>query len=149
MRRLATHIIFALLAIVAMTSCSHNDGDIGLWFGLWHLDSIEIDGEPDSIYDGKYYFLFQNKVFIIRWVDEQRHEYIESYAQWQECDNGKTMTINFVDNRYSPYFGGGRPNNYLSTVTTFTVDTLTSTNMVLHHTRDDGAIITYRLTNWK
>lgn len=149
MRRLATHIIFALLTIAVMTGCSHNNGDIGLWFGLWHLDSIEINGEPDSDYDGKYYFLFQGKVFCIRWVDEQQHSYIENYARWQESDDGKTITINFVDNRYSPNFGEDKPNNYLSTVTTFTVDTLTSTTMVLHHTRDDGAVITYRLTNWQ
>ena len=52
-----------LLAIVAMSSCTKNNGDIGYWFGLWHLDSIELNGEVDNNYNGCYYFKFQNKVF--------------------------------------------------------------------------------------
>ena len=80
MRQTATHIIMALLALVALSGCSHNNGDIGLWFGLWHLDTVEIDGEPDADYDGNFYFMFQNKVFCVRWVNELQHEYIESFA---------------------------------------------------------------------
>ena len=135
--------------MVVMSGCTHNNGDIGLWFGLWHLDSIEVGGAVDDEYDGNYYFLFQSKVFCIRWVNEQGHDYIESYAQWQESEDGKTMTINFVDNRFSPNMNSSIPDNYLSTVTTLAVDTLTSTTMELHYTRDDGIVITYHLTLWR
>ncbi|MBQ2163347.1 MAG: hypothetical protein II445_02450, partial [Muribaculaceae bacterium] len=76
MKRLTTHILM-LLAIVAMSGCTKNNGDIGYWFGLWHLDSIELNGEVDNNYNGCYYFKFQNKVFCLSWVDETTHDYIE------------------------------------------------------------------------
>lgn len=148
MKRLATHIIFSIIVVMTLSGCTKNDGDIGYWFGLWHLDSIEIDGEPDQNYEGKYFFLFQGKVFCIRWVDDTTHGYGESYAQWEESDDGKFITINFVDSRFTPTMDY-LPTNYLSTVTTLTVDTLTSTTMVLHYTRDDATTITYRLTHWE
>ncbi len=150
MRRLATHIILAILAITALNGCTHNNGDIELWFGLWHLDSIDVDGMPDPQYDGRFYFMFQSKVFCIRWVDDQQHNYIESYAQWQESDDGRTLTINFVDNRYTPRVSLEVPDTHLSTVTTFNVITLTSTTMVLAHTASDsGVTYTYHLTLWQ
>ena len=150
MRRLATHIILPFLAILALSGCTHNNGDIGYWFGLWHLESIEVDGVPDAGSDGNYYFLFQSQVFCIRWVDELQHEYIDSYAQWQESDDGTTMTVNFIDNRFTPQVSSGHPANYLSTVTTFKVVTLNANEMVLTTTvPDTGATITYRLTLWQ
>ena len=150
MKRLATHILVSIIAVVALSGCSRNNGDIGLWFGLWHVDSIEVDGVPDEAYDGNYYMLFQGKVFCIRWVDEQRHEYYESFAQWQEGDDGNTMTIDFADNRFPPQVDKQLPPTYLSVVTHFNVVTLTSTTMVLTTVYPTtGATITYRLTQWR
>ena len=57
MKRLISHITLAVLAIFVLGSCSKNNGDIGYWFGLWHLDSIEVNGEVDNNYDGNYYDL--------------------------------------------------------------------------------------------
>lgn len=139
----------ALLALVALSGCSHNNGDIGLWFGLWHLDTVEIDGEPDADYDGNFYFMFQNKVFCVRWVNELQHEYIESFAQWQESDDGKNMTISFIDNRYSPQVSDQVPDIYLNTITIMNVVSLNTTSMTLSHTNDSGKTITYHLTKWK
>lgn len=150
MKRLATHILASIIAVLALSGCSHNNGDIGRWFGLWHVDSIEVDGVPDEAYDGNYYMLFQGEVFCIRWVDEQRHENLDSYAQWQEGDDGTTMTIDFADNRFPPQIGSQLPPTYLSVVTHFNVVMLTSTTMVLTTVYPDtGATITYRLTQWR
>ena len=149
MRQTATHIIMALLALVALSGCSHNNGDIGLWFGQWNLDTVEVDGEPDAAYDGQFYFMFQNKVFCVRHVDEVFHAYFESYATWQESDNGKTITITFVDNRYSPRVHDQVPDIYLNTITIMNVVSLNTTSMTLSHTNDSGKTITYHLTKWK
>lgn len=149
MRRFYTHLAMTVLVLMTMSGCNKNNGDIGLWFGLWHLDSIEVNGEPQDGYDGNFYFLFQNKVFCIRWVDEHNHDYVESFAQWHEGDAGNTLTINFVDDRYSPRVSETVPDPYLDEVTTMDVVTLTSTNMVLSHITTDGSTITYRLTKWK
>ena len=138
----------ATLLMLAMTSCAKNNGDIGLWFGLWHLDQIEIDGVPDQSYDGRYYFLFQNNVFCIRHVIEEEHSYLESYAKWNESDDGKILTINFIDTRFTPNFGPDVPQNHLNTITTLHVDTLNTTTMVLSYTNPDNSITyTYYLTH--
>ncbi len=147
MKRTLTHIALVLTTLLALSSCSHNNGDIGYWFGLWHLDTIEVDGVPDDGYDGNYYFMFQGKIFCIRWINEQQHEYIESFAKWQESDDGKTMTVNFIDNRFTPQVGEYLPANYLSTVTHFNVVTLNADDMVLTTTApESGATVTYHLT---
>lgn len=149
MKKILAHIILTVAALLALSGCSHNNGDIGPWFGLWHLDAIEIDGEPDTDYDGNYYFLFQGKVFCIRWVNDQQHELIESYAQWQESDDGTIMTVNFVDNRFSPRVDYTLPDPHLSIVTIFNVRTINSHEMLLDHTDPNtGITYTYYLTHW-
>ncbi len=146
MKRLATYITL-LVAVLCVAGCSHNNGDIGYWFGLWHLDSIEIDGTTDTEYDGNTYFMFQGKVFGIRCVDEVNHSSTDSFAQWQESDDHQAMTLTFVDSRFAPTISSHVP---LEAVTTFTVVTLTDKDMVLQHTfSTTGTVRTYHLTHWE
>lgn len=148
MRRFATHIILAFLAMIAMSSCTHNNGDIGYLFGLWHLDTIEIDGEPDAAYDGCYYFMFQSHVFCVRHVYDDSHSSVESFAEWQESDDGSQLIINFKDSRFSPMVDDDQC--HLMTVTTFRIITINATNMVLSYTNPiTGKTYTYYLTQWK
>jgi len=150
MRKLTTHIIIAMLAITALGSCTHNDGDIGPWFGQWHLDSIEIDGVPDTNYDGNFYFMFQDKIFALSWVDEENHIYYDSFAQWQENDGGTTMTVNFLDPRYSPRINTDLPDIHLKTITKFNVINLKNDTMLLEHIDPDtGTAYRYHLTLWR
>ena len=48
--RKALRIIAAVVMTAISGSCTHNNGDIGPWFGEWKLTSIEIDGSPDAAY---------------------------------------------------------------------------------------------------
>ena len=137
MKRIATHIILAVVALMTMSGCTHNNGDIGYWFGLWHLDSIEIDGTPDANYDGDTYFMFQGKVFCIRCVNEVEHDNFESFAQWQESDDHQSMTLTFADDRFVPTITPFVP---LEKVTTFTVITLTDKDMVLQYTHSETGV---------
>ena len=148
MKQRLAHIILLTIALLALGGCTKNNGDIGYWFGLWHVDSIEIDGEPDAGYDGNYYFMFQGKVFCVRYVFEQEHLSREAYARWEESADKQHVTISFADDNYLPFFGNDIPGNYFSRVNVLKVDTLTAGAMVLHHTLDDGRLVTYRLTHW-
>lgn len=133
--------------MMTLGGCSHNNGDIGYWFGLWHLDSIEIDGTPVADYDSNTYFMFQGKVFCIRCVNEADHGSVESYAQWQESDDHQTMTLTFADDRFPPTVTPFIP---LETVTTFTVITLNDKEMVLEQIHSGtGAAYTYHFTRWE
>lgn len=143
---LKLHIILAVAVLITLSGCTHNDGDIGHWFGLWHLDSIEINGTPDANYDGNTYFMFQGKVFCIRTVDDANHGYIESFALWQESEDHQSMTLSFVDDQFPPHITPFVP---LETVTTFTVITLNHKIMILKHTNSEGITRTYHLTCWE
>ena len=35
-----------------MSGCTHNNGDIGPWFGTWQVTGIDADGAPLAEYDG-------------------------------------------------------------------------------------------------
>ena len=147
MKRLASYIILAIAATISLSSCSHNDGDIGYWFGLWHLDSIEVNGTPVPDYEGNTYFMFQGKVFCIRCVDEDNHDYNESFAKWQENDDHQSATITFADEHFLPIITPLIP---LETITTFNVVTLNDKVMVLKHTHSETGITrTYYLTRWE
>ena len=147
MKRLASYIILAIAATIGLSSCSHNDGDIGYWFGLWHLDSIEANGTPVPDYEGNTYFMFQGKVFCIRCVDEDNHDYNESFAQWQENDDHQSATITFADEHFLPTITPLIP---LETITTFNVVTLNDKVMVLKHIHSEtGTTHTYYLTRWE
>lgn len=43
MRKL--YLIITFLASLAFVSCTHNDGDIGPWFGDWRIVSYTVDGQ--------------------------------------------------------------------------------------------------------
>lgn len=144
-----THIVTLVLALLSMCGCTHNNGDIGLWFGMCHLDSIEVNGTPDKTYDGNCYFLFQGKVFSVRWVDEENHSNFDSYATWSESNDGTTMTVTFSDSRYSPQVSYEAPRLHLCPTTIFTVVDLTPTSMTLRHTGDDDSTITTHFTRWR
>ncbi|MBO4723487.1 MAG: lipocalin-like domain-containing protein [Muribaculaceae bacterium] len=147
MKQRAIYIILSIATLLSLTSCTHNNGDIGYWFGLWHLDSIEIDGTPAADYEGNIYFMFQGKVFCIRCVDEVNHDYTESFAQWQESDDHQSMTLTFADDRFPPNISPLVP---LEVVTKFSVITLNRKEMVLEHVHSETGITrTYHLTCWE
>ena len=78
-----------LVAMIAATSCTHNDGDPNGWYGTWHIDKIESANYPNStsIPDGvDYYLQFQSSVVCLRYTDVY-HNGGESYGTWSE-ENG-------------------------------------------------------------
>ena len=44
MMKRALHILIIMLSMAALSSCTHNNGDIGPYFGTWKMLSIEVDG---------------------------------------------------------------------------------------------------------
>ena len=85
--------------VVVLGSCTRNHGDIGPWFGTWHVESITRSGGiyqyigPVDI-EGDYFFQFQSKVFRVSWVGDHEQT-VESFGTWDEID-GK-MIISFPD----------------------------------------------------
>jgi len=92
------HILIALLALVGLSGCTHNEGDIGPWFGTWMVEDItggasdfELDHPMDQ---GNYYFQFQGKMCTVIYIDN-KHNQLVDYGTWSE--DGDKMTISFPD----------------------------------------------------
>ena len=134
--------ISLMMVVLALGSCTRNHGDIGPWFGTWHVESITASG---SIYqyivpveiEGDYFFQFQSKVFRVSWVGDHE-QIVESFGTWDE--NGDKMTIDFPDPDvfYIQMPGLEAHNN-------FTVTTTSSGDVTFTKTDNTGVIYTYYL----
>ena len=82
-----------MVVVLVIGSCTRNHGDIGLWFGTWHVESITAGGMPIT-FEGDYFFQFQSKVFRVSQVTGHENT-VESFGTWDE--NGDKMTIDFPD----------------------------------------------------
>ena len=48
MKAKACKILFVALCVLINVGCTHNNGNIGPLFGLWHVTSIKVDGTVDE-----------------------------------------------------------------------------------------------------
>lgn len=92
MKKTLLYIAVTLIMLMSV-SCTRNHGDIGPWFGTWHVESITADGSPVSV-TGDYFFQFQSKVFKVTQVWEYEQT-MDSYGTWEE--SGDKMTVSFPD----------------------------------------------------
>ncbi|MBR5101547.1 MAG: lipocalin-like domain-containing protein [Muribaculaceae bacterium] len=124
------------------TSCTHNNGDIGIWFGTWKITSIERNGETVSSYRGNMFFLFQTTMFEMR---EAEHDHFvnETFGQWSEEND--ILTISFPDAEYQPLYTmttmGFTATNHLKIISR------SSSHVTLQLTTTD-CTYTYYLKKW-
>lgn len=89
MKKTLLYIASLLVAVLVLGACTRNHGDIGIWFGTWHVEQITAAGTPVNV-EGDYFFQFQSHVFRVSQV--YGHEQtVESYGAWQEGESGKMM----------------------------------------------------------
>lgn len=144
MMKKTTLYIISLIAVLLTASCTRNHGDIGIWFGTWHVESITASG---SIYqnivpvnvEGDYFFQFQSKVFRVSQV-YGHEQLVESFGTWDESEDGNKITISFPDPTvYYIVMPGLEAHN------AFTVNTASSGDVTFTKTANDGTTYTYRL----
>ncbi len=129
--------IISLIAILLLSSCTRNHGDIGIWFGSWHVEQITAGGTRVNV-EGDYFFQFQNKVFRVSQV-YGHEQLVESFGTWEETDGNK-MTISFPDPTvYYIDMPGLEAHN------DFTFTTTSSSDVTFTKTTTDGTPYTYHL----
>lgn len=130
--------IALVMVVMAMGSCTRNHGDIGIWFGTWHVESITANGAPVNV-ESDYFFQFQNKVFRVSQVSAHE-QLVESYGTWNESDDGNKMTISFPEpNVYYIMMPGLEESNE------FTVNRTSSKEITFTKTDAIGTVFVYRL----
>lgn len=122
--------------LLTLGSCTRNHGDIGIWFGTWHVEQITAAGTPVNVV-GDYFFQFQNKVFRVSQV-YGHEQLVESFGTWDE--DGDKMTISFPD---ETVFYIEMPG--LEAYNGFTVITDSSKNVTLTKTDAEGVVYAYHL----
>ena len=135
-------LIYMFILSLTLGSCTRNHGDIGPWFGTWHVESITRGGDNYQYigpidFEGDYFFQFQSKVFRVSLVTD-RDKVVESFGTWEEND-GK-MTINFPD---PSVFYIEMPG--LEAHNDFTVATTSSREITFTKTDATGTTFAYRL----
>ena len=129
--------IISLIAVLLLGSCTRNHGDIGIWFGTWHVEQITAGGTRVNV-EGDYFFQFQNKVFRVSQV-YGHEQMVESFGTWEETDGNK-MTISFPDPTvYYIDMPGLESHN------DFTFTTTSSSDVTFTKTTADGTPYTYHL----
>jgi len=137
MRKTAFYLLSAV-ATLLLAACTRNHGDIGIWFGTWHVRSITADGSPVPV-EGDFFFQFQNRVFRVSKVSGHE-DVVESYGTWSESDDGHTMTVAFPDSStYYIKMPGLEAHN------AFTVTASTSRRVTLTKADTTGTTYCYHL----
>jgi lipoprotein len=148
-RLLLGAVMTALCALLC--GCTRNNGDIGPWFGTWHLTSVEINGEDETGYMGNIFWAFQNNIIQLTLVpvdEEGNHEQIRRFGTWAE-ENGTLLVCFEYNDDTDPAGWEYRPFEELHIpykgVTSLAVIKKPGSETVLRYTADDGAVYTYKL----
>lgn len=143
-KRSAYGMFFMVTVLLSSLSCTRNDGDIGLWFGMWQVTNIEIDGRPDEGYRGNVVLKFQNDVMENQAQDS--HYVINNcFVRWHEAD-GK-MFFEIPENEDGETQYGYVPELHLPwlRLIEMKIVNLSGKNARLDYVADSGEILSYYL----
>lgn len=152
-RRLSA--LFAVLATVILgivsPSCVTNNGDIGIYYGTWAVESVTVDGhELDGWNAGGTWsnFSFQNNIVCVARYDRLQDK-TECWGTWEERDGILYMDFTHSDDRFEPGTGIYAAPEWLGfepdAVTRLRIDSATGSEMTLTNVKADGNAIVYRL----
>lgn len=83
-----------LLAMAGLAGCTSNNGNIGDWFGTWHLLEIKVDGTADPAYQGNIFWQFQSDVINMTELTlGGYHDRTNHWGIWSQ--QGKTLCLDY------------------------------------------------------
>ncbi len=139
------------LVLLLLSSCTHNNGDIGELFGNWRLDRLTADGVEVPLYDGAgddapvlFTWAFQSR--IIRITAIYSHSlYNDFWGTWEEQPD--VLELNFT---YSSTDANHVPPEILHLnddgITVLTKDSFYNNKMELSYVASDGKTYKYYLS---
>lgn len=99
-------IILLLVMIIAMPACTHNDGDIGDYFGRWKLTRITLNGDERVYNFDNVFWCFQSDIIEIDIVDETYHDKERYYGTFFYDDDSLILDFGHGDNNTAAGTGG-------------------------------------------
>ena len=146
--RIIRYIFTALLAIAAMCSCTHNNGDIGPLFGQWKITDIAttdaVTGTVTHNATSGAFLSFQNDVVTLTQVYDGQHQSALSYGKWELNGNSLTLYFDISD-------GVSLPGAMFYPRADFNIETLSGSELVMTLTGnlpEGAAQVCYTLKKW-
>lgn len=141
MKKLNIILIFIAM-LLPLSSCLHNNGDIGPWFGQWKVTEVQINGERDPKYKGDGFFCFQSSTFKLVQSYPEDNSATSIFGNWEEKDG--YISVLFHDREDSPWLRGYFHLDKKSMLTVVK----RKGDKVLKYTAEDGNEYTYFLKKW-
>lgn len=141
-----------------MQSCTQCDGDIGPWYGSWHIEAISIDGAEDVAYNGEIIVSFQGKIFNMGYAAEFTVSN-EEFGTWVYAGDTLTLSLGYNngdasdvllpngDKVFDPF---PTPLHFASGEKTVTLKVLSNdgSKMCWQYTDPEGHLLTYSLRKY-
>lgn len=144
-------IILLLVMIIAMPACTHNDGDIGDYFGRWKLTQITLNGDERVYNFDNVFWCFQSDIIEIDIVDETYHDKERYYGTFFYDDDSLILDFGHGDNNTTAGTGGyASPYGMFleNEVNILDVVSQSGDEMHLRYVKDDY-VADYYLIKWK
>ena len=141
--------ILTIVSVILIAGCTHNNGDIGPWFGQWKVTGIEKNGAIYTEYKGDGIFRFQSEVVAVGKVYPNQGGVSLSTGNWSEVEvstdanSTKYLSLEFKEN--GPI---GYRNLYLSKNSVLKIVKREGRDKILEYTDDNGDKYTYYLKKW-
>lgn len=146
--RIIRYIFTAILAIAALCSCTHNNGDIGPLFGQWKITDIAttdaVTGTVTHNATSGAFLSFQNDVVTLTQVYDGQHLSALSYGQWELNGNSLTLYFDISD-------GVSLPGAMFYPRADFNIETLSGSELVMTlagNLPEGAAQVCYTLKKW-
>ncbi len=134
-----------------LTGCTRNNGDIGEWFGTWHMVSVTADGDLDGGYKKDIFWSFQNNILMLTRIQTENngmHRAERRYGTWCEEENLLFVNFSYSDNESNPDYTY-RPFEELhmpfDSEFPLTIDRKSGKTIALTYNDPDGVKYTYTL----
>lgn len=151
-RKLLT-ILIVTASMLLPSGCTHNNGDIGPWFGQWKMTRMDIDGVADAEYQGNIYWSFQTNIFQMKKITPGVVNHADTrWGTWSE--EGDCLLLNFTYSSALTPPGSGvytpLPETYIPADQVSRLEILKrpGDSMELSFTTPQGKQITYYLIKW-
>lgn len=139
-------LIVVALTLGIVTSCTRNNGDIGPWYGEWHLQSIDINGVDDDSYPGNVLWKFQSN--IVEMVTVTGHTHTEHYGTWSESADELILDYTHSDNANAPGSSKYAPpqcTHLPAAIVSLRIIKKSSSELILSYSPDADTVIVYTL----
>lgn len=131
-----------IVGICLLTGCTHNNGDIGPFFGKWKMTKMAIDGEEDKDYEGNIFWSYQSTtISMLRVVDDMSS--VLTYGNWSTNDDYSILNISFPDDIFPPLAETKLPRE-----ATLQIIKLKGSEMILQYITPEDELLTYYFTKW-